>query len=79
MAKSEDGSERLPGEPVILTLAFSMEEWAILSASLMSVKIRAEEAEKVRGVTMPDDIKRMMDVGQQFMRMVKDEMKRLGQ
>jgi len=60
-----------------MSFAFSMEEWAILSAELMFVGMQADATAAERGTPVPDDIQRMMDVGARFSRMVKDQIERL--
>lgn len=72
-----DGTEPLDGHPVILTLAFSTEEWAIISACILSVKVQANMKVARTGQTIPEEIQRMIDIGDSFHRIVRDEMAKI--
>lgn len=74
----EDGSKPLnQSEPVIMTFAMSLEEWARVSASLKMLVGMAEEVAKSRGEEPPEGIQTIIATATQFSRMVFDEVGRL--
>lgn len=73
-----DGSKPLDqSEPVIMTFAMSLEEWAMVSASLKMMVELSEEIDQKRGHSRPEKVAQTMAASSQFARMIFDEVRRL--
>lgn len=64
------------GQPVILSFALSVEEWARVSAALQAADILVEQRSVEIGVKPPVEVTAMQDTIKTFARMVNDEMHR---
>lgn len=69
-----DGSEPLPDAPVIISFAFSVEEWAMLSAALLNTKENAQHVARVTGKDMPIEVEGVVRASAQMARIIADEM-----
>lgn len=78
MAHNNEGSERLSGDPVILTFALSKEEWAKVAAALTFLVEQADLITKLTGTPKPDTVQDIMDAATMFTRLIHDEMNRTG-
>lgn len=64
------------GDPVILSFAMSVEEWARVSAALQAAAIMARERVTEVGQPMPEEVEQLVGTVDMFTRMVHDEMYR---
>lgn len=71
-----DGSKPLPDHPVIMTFAFSVEEWALLSAALLNTGETAKHVAHMTGKVMPLEVAGMVRTCEQMARMVAAEIEK---
>lgn len=71
-----DGSEPLSDEPIIMSFAMSVEEWAMVAASLTLMGQYTTALEKASGNIMPDKVRGTVEAGGRFARMIEDEVGR---
>ena len=68
--------EEVLGEPVLMTFAFTLEEWAKISAALMAFKVMANEREKQSGMPKPEEVADILNTTAALTRMIREEVER---